>query len=125
MRYRAMLFSGALAAAGLASALAAAPPALADVGGSRIQNAASGVMLAVGRGTLVTLSRPMSDVFVADPAIADIQVRSPRLLYIFGKGPGETNVYATDKVGAIVYSDRKSTRLNASNKCASRMPSYA
>src|SRR3546814_1975170 len=46
----------------------------------------------------------MSDVFVADPAIADIQVRSPRLLYIFGKGPGETTVYATDKVGAIVYS---------------------
>src|SRR3546814_13235917 len=46
----------------------------------------------------------MSDVFIADPAIADIQVRSPSLLYIFGKGPGETSLYATDKAGAVVYS---------------------
>src|SRR3546814_19645284 len=61
-------------------------------------------MLAVGRGTLVKLDRPMSDVFIADPAIADIQVRSPSLLYIFGKGPGETSLYATDKAGAVVYS---------------------
>src|SRR3546814_17469735 len=61
-------------------------------------------MLAVGRGTLVKLDRPMSDVFIADPAIADIQVRSPSLLYIFGKGPGETSLYDTDKAGAVVYS---------------------
>src|SRR3546814_9841203 len=53
---------------------------------------------------LVKLDRPMSDVFIADPAIADIQVRSPSLLYIFGKGPGETSLYATDKAGAVVYS---------------------
>src|SRR3546814_135048 len=46
----------------------------------------------------------MTDVFIADPAIADIQVRSPSLLYIFGKGPGETSLYATDKAGAVVYS---------------------
>src|SRR3546814_5104756 len=61
-------------------------------------------MRAVGRGTLVKLDRPMSDVFIADPAIADIQVRSPSMLYIFGKGPGETSLYATDKAGAVVYS---------------------
>ncbi len=105
MRYRTTLFSGAFVAAGLAAAtLAAIPTARADVAGSRIQNASSGVMLAIGRGTLVNLSRPMTDVFVADPTVADIQVRSPRLLYIFGKGPGETTVYATDKAGAVVYS---------------------
>lgn len=105
MRYRTTLFSGAMVAASLAAAtLATIPAARADVAGSRIQNASSGVMLAVGRGTLITLSRPMSDVFVADPGIADIQVRSPRLLYVFGKGAGETTVYATDKSGNVVYS---------------------
>src|SRR3546814_8751038 len=103
MRYRTTLFSGALVAAGLASATLAAVPAV-RAQGSQVQNASSGVMLAVGRGTLVKLDRPMSDVFIADPAIADIQVRSPSLLYIFGKGPGETSLYATDKAGAVVYS---------------------
>lgn len=105
MRYRTTLFSGAFVAAGLAAAtLAGVPAARADVSNSKVQNASTGVMLAIGRGTLVTLSRPMSDVFVADPTIADIQVRSSRLLYIFGKGSGETTVYATDKSGAVVYS---------------------
>lgn len=105
MRYRTKLFSGTLVAAGLAAAtLVVTPAANADVGGSRIQNASSGVMLAVGRGTLVNLSRPMSDLFVADPKVADVQVRSPRQLYVFGKGAGETTVYATDKSGAVVYS---------------------
>ncbi|WP_242137534.1 type II and III secretion system protein family protein [Sphingomonas sp. TREG-RG-20F-R18-01] len=57
-----------------------------------------------GRGRLVTLVRPMSDVFVADDKIADVQVRSPTQLYIFGKGAGETTISATSKSGAVVYS---------------------
>src|SRR3546814_10169582 len=93
----------ALVAAGLAAATLAAVPAV-RAQGSQVQNASSGVMLAVGRGTLVKLDRPMSDVFIADPAIADIHVRSPSLLYIFGKGPGETSIYSTDKAGEVTYS---------------------
>ena len=57
-----------------------------------------------GRGRLVTLMRPMSDVFVADDKIADVQVRSPTQLYIFGKGAGETTISATSRTGAVVYS---------------------
>ncbi|WP_010217821.1 type II and III secretion system protein family protein [Sphingomonas sp. PAMC 26621] len=60
--------------------------------------------LNTGRGRLVTLVRPMSDVFVADDKIADVQVRSPTQLYIFGKGAGETTISATSKSGAVVYS---------------------
>src|SRR3546814_9300572 len=101
MRYRTTLFSGALVAAGLAAATLAAVPAV-RAQGSQVQNASSGVMLAVGRGTLVKLDRPMRDVFIADPAIADIQVRRPSLLYIFGKGPGETSLYANEKAGAEI-----------------------
>ena len=60
--------------------------------------------LSQNTGTLVRLSSPMSDVFVANDSIADIQVRSSTQLYVFGKGPGETTIYATDKAGRVVYS---------------------
>src|SRR6478609_6568307 len=53
--------------------------------------------LSQGTGTLVRLSEPMSDVFVANDAIADVQVRSASQLYVFGKSQGETTVYATTK----------------------------
>lgn len=58
----------------------------------------------IGRGRLVTLPHAMSDLFVADDKVADVQVRSPTQLYIFGKAAGQTTVYATTKAGAVVYS---------------------
>jgi pilus assembly protein CpaC len=71
--------------------------------------------LSVGRGQLVNLPRPMTDLFVADDAIADVQVRSSRALYVFGKAAGETTVYATDSAGNVVYSTtvRVGTNLNS------------
>ena len=73
------------------------------------------VTLSVGRGQLVKLSSPMADLFVADNTIADVQVRSPTQLYVFGKGEGETNVYATTRNGTVVYSAnvRVGTNLNS------------
>lgn len=69
------------------------------------QAASNGVItLSTGRGQLITLSRPMSDLFVADPNIADVEVRSPTRLYVFGKGPGETTISATAKDGSVVFS---------------------
>jgi pilus assembly protein CpaC len=59
--------------------------------------------LSQNTGTLVRLSEPMTDVFVANDSIADVQVRSPTQLYVFGKGTGETTVYATTKSGRVVY----------------------
>jgi pilus assembly protein CpaC len=61
------------------------------------------IQLSTGRGRLVTLSRPMSDLFVANPDIADVQVRSPTQLYVFAKKAGETTVSATAKSGAVVF----------------------
>jgi pilus assembly protein CpaC len=46
----------------------------------------------------------MSDLFIANPGIADVQVRSANQLYIFGKAAGETTVYATNSAGRVVYS---------------------
>ena len=59
--------------------------------------------LSAGTGTLVRLSAPMTDVFVANDSVADVQVRSATQLYVFGKGRGETTVYATGRSGRVVY----------------------
>ncbi len=59
--------------------------------------------LSQGTGAMVRLSSPMSDVFVANDGIADVQVRSSTQLYVFGKGRGETTVYATGSNGRVVY----------------------
>ena len=45
----------------------------------------------------------MSDLFVADEGVADVQVRSPTQIYVYGKKPGETKVSATTKGGAVVF----------------------
>ena len=50
----------------------------------------------VSKGVLISLERPADTVFVADPSIADVQVKSPRLIYLYGKEPGDTSLYAVD-----------------------------
>jgi pilus assembly protein CpaC len=52
------------------------------------------LMVDVGKGELVTLDRAATTVFVADPDVADVQVKSPSLIYIFGKKGGETTLFA-------------------------------
>ena len=95
-----------LAVALAATAAAPSVPAMAQRAQGRMPTASSGlpvVQVNTGRGRLVTLTRPMSDLFVADDTIADVQVRSPTQLYIFGKKTGETTISATAKGGAVVY----------------------
>ncbi|WP_374944643.1 type II and III secretion system protein family protein [Sphingomonas sp.] len=93
----------------LAAALIAAAPAGAAPEKPRVTPAArtggslQTVQVNTGRGRLVTLARPMSDLFVADDSIADVQVRSPTQLYVFGKKTGETTISATTKGGGVVY----------------------
>ncbi len=64
----------------------------------------SRISVAVGRGKLITLPAPIEDIFIAEDKIADVQVRSPRQLYIFGKSGGQTSFYATSRSGKVVYS---------------------
>jgi len=78
-----------------------AAPALAQPSAARPSETLN---LSQGTGTMVRLSSSMSDLFIANDSIADVQVRSSSQLYIFGKQRGETTVYATDKSGRVVYS---------------------
>jgi len=64
----------------------------------------SDLTLSVGTGRMVRLDGQMTDLFVANDAIADVQVRSSNQIYVFGKTPGETTVFATDKAGRTIFS---------------------
>ena len=50
----------------------------------------------IGQGRLIRLERTADTVFVAEPGIADVMVKSPRLIYVFGKAVGQTTLYAVD-----------------------------
>ena len=98
-RMKRVLAALCLATAPLALAAGAAPAAAQSV------SAPEGTLqLATGRGRLVTVREPISDVFVAADGIADVTVRSPTQFWVFGKAPGETTVYAVTKGGKVAYS---------------------
>ena len=94
------ILAGTVAVAAL---MGAGPAALAPSAAEAQSATGAIVQVNTGRGRLVTLARPMSDLFIADDSVADVQVRSPTQLYIYGKKPGETTVSATAKGGAVVY----------------------
>lgn len=92
---------GLSVAAALAMTLAA--PAM-PVAAQPTVAPAEDVTLSVGAGRLVQLNGVMADLFVANDAVADVQVRSNTSVYIFGKTAGQTTVYATDRSGRVIYS---------------------
>ena len=62
------------------------------------------VVLSIGRGQLISVGGAMADIFVANDAVADVQIKSQRQLYIFGKSGGTTTVYASNARGDIIWS---------------------
>lgn len=81
-------------------ALASAPAAQAQ----SMTRPANDVVLSIGKGQLVTIGGNMADVFVANDSVADVQVKSQRQLYVFGKAGGETTVYASNAAGDVIWS---------------------
>lgn len=96
-------FSAKLLIAGLAlvPAATALPPAHAQ---TVIKPSSQDVVLSVGRGQLISVGGAMADIFVANDAVADVQIKSQRQLYIFGKSGGVTTVYASNARGDIIWS---------------------
>lgn len=62
----------------------------------------SRLALEVGGGQLLTLPRPASTVFAADPKIARVQAASPNTLFVAGVSAGRTVVIATATDGAEI-----------------------
>ena len=77
----------------------AKPEAPAAAGASEMTQVAPkgpAIVIEAGKGTLISLQRSASTVFIANPTIADVQVKSPKLIYVTAKVPGETVLYAVD-----------------------------
>ena len=69
-----------------------------------ITHPSGNVVVSIGRGQLVNLPGAMKDLFVADDKIADVQVKSNHQLYIYGRGSGETTIYASNAAGQVSWS---------------------
>ena len=70
--------------------------------GISLADAGEVINVAVNTAHVLHLQRDAAVVMVAIPAIADVSVESPRLNFIFGIEPGETNIYALDDHGGII-----------------------
>ncbi len=73
-----------------------APPAAAQTGG--------GLDLDMSEGRLLRLTEPAATIFVADPEIADIQVPANDRVFVIGKAPGRTALFALDAEGEPILS---------------------
>ncbi|MBI1403420.1 MAG: secretion system protein [Porphyrobacter sp.] len=91
-----------LLAAVMAAPLAALPTATATA--QQVVKPSQEIVLSIGRGELVTVPGTMSDVFVADENVADVQIKSQRQLYVFGRAGGETTIYASNERGDVIFS---------------------
>ena len=95
-------FAKSLMAGLIALPMVAAPTGTATA--QQVVSPSQDIVLSIGRGELVTIPGSMADVFVANDTIADVQIKSQRQLYLFGKAGGETTVYASNSRGDVIFS---------------------
>lgn len=100
---------------GISAAMAQPAPVAAQPNGARlIPTQAAAMRIEVNKGRLVRLDQPAASVFLADPAIADIQVKSPTLVYVFAKQAGETSLFAVDQNDELLANFRIAVTHNLS-----------
>ena len=102
----------------LTAACMAAPVALVPAAPAAAQSVirpAQDISLSIGAGQLVNVPGQMTDVFVANEAVADVQVKSASQFYVFGKGGGTTTVYASNAAGDVIWSANIAVGSNLSS----------
>lgn len=62
---------------------------------------AGSLTLELGKSQILQLDHNVNELFVANPEIADIQLNTPSIAYVFGKKPGLTTVFATNADGKV------------------------
>ncbi|MEH6546573.1 MAG: type II and III secretion system protein family protein [Sneathiella sp.] len=90
-----------IAAFGLALCLAVITPSMSKA--AQVINSKGDILaLTLNSGKLVQLDKPATSVFIGNPELADVQVQSPTIIYVFGKGTGSTNLFALDAKGRVL-----------------------
>lgn len=69
-----------------------------------ISGAGSMITVAASHGRLIRLPGRADTVFVADPEVADVQVKSPTLVYLMARKPGTTTLFAVDQSDSVLAS---------------------
>ena len=103
--------------AALAIAFSSALPqaATATEFGTTIQaNNSNALVIEVKEGQILRLNREADSIFIADPGIADLSVRSSRMVYVFGKRPGETSLFALDANDRVIANTKVVVEHNIS-----------
>jgi pilus assembly protein CpaC len=104
-------FAIALLATALALPATWSPPAAFEVIAPQTERSISVV---IGTGQLIRVDSEFASLFVANPDVADIEVKSPRLLYLNGVGVGETTLFALDENDAVLMSANITVTHNTS-----------
>ena len=95
-----------------APAPAAAQPKAFASGSYRPSNQ---VLLSVGEGQMLNLTRSVSSVWTSNPDVADVYVNGPRQMNLFGKKAGEATIIATAADGSVVYGANVHVNQNISS----------
>ncbi len=88
----------------ITSFLVASGTAQAQQGATIVRQGDVDLEIDINRGILLRLERDAENIFIVNSAIADVDVKSPRLIYVFGRAVGETTIYAIDENEAVIYS---------------------
>ena len=73
--------------------------AIAAAGFFSVQAQAAGFLVEINQQKALHLSAPATAVMVGNPAIADVTVLGPQLIYVLGRSYGSTNLIALDASG--------------------------
>lgn len=76
--------------------------ARADIVGYAAPATGEPILLEVNEGQLLRLEESAVSVFVANPEIANVNIKSPQLIYVFGQATGETTLFAVDSNDNVV-----------------------
>jgi pilus assembly protein CpaC len=72
------------------------------------------IELTLNTGKLIKLEKGASSVFVGNPELADVQVQSPTIIYVFAKKAGTTNLFALDGKGNVLLNSPVSIEYDVS-----------
>jgi|CXWL01.1.fsa_nt_gi pilus assembly protein CpaC len=61
------------------------------------------VKVEINKGKMIKFSAPATSVVVADPTTADVQVVSPKMIFVYGKKIGETSISAVGENDESVF----------------------
>ncbi|OUR79836.1 hypothetical protein A9Q83_02480 [Alphaproteobacteria bacterium 46_93_T64] len=68
------------------------------------------IELTLNTGKLIKLDKAATSVFIGNPELADVQVQSPTIIYVFAKKPGKTNLFALNGKGVVLLNSPISIR---------------